>query len=50
MKRGEILALVPEYRLSKFQRVMPDALQVEMVGDYLVDFEATGVFLGQGEG
>ncbi|HEU4578234.1 MAG TPA: DEAD/DEAH box helicase, partial [Polyangiaceae bacterium] len=35
--RQKILALVPEYRLSKFQRVLPDALQVEMVGDYLVD-------------
>jgi ATP-dependent Lhr-like helicase len=43
--RQKILALVPEYRLSKFQRVLPDALQVEMVGDYLVDFEATARFL-----
>jgi hypothetical protein len=43
--RQKILALVPEYRLSKFQRVLPDALQVEMVGDYLVDFAATGAFL-----
>lgn len=43
--RQKILALVPEYRLSKFQRVLPDALQVEMVGDYLVDFEATPTFL-----
>jgi ATP-dependent helicase Lhr and Lhr-like helicase len=46
--RQRILALVPEYRLSKFQRVLPDALQVEMVGDYLVDFDATAAFLRQG--
>jgi ATP-dependent Lhr-like helicase len=45
--RQKILALVPEYRLSKFQRVLPDALQVEMVGDYLVDFEATASFLAE---
>jgi ATP-dependent Lhr-like helicase len=44
--RQRILALVPEYRLSKFQRVLPDALQVEMVGNYLVDFDATAAFLG----
>jgi ATP-dependent Lhr-like helicase len=44
--RQKILALVPEYRLSKFQRVLPDALQVEMVGDYLVDFEGAAAFLG----
>ncbi|MEY4544390.1 MAG: hypothetical protein RL685_585 [Pseudomonadota bacterium] len=45
--RQKILALVPEYRLSKFQRVLPDALQVEMVGDYLVDFTATEAFLAE---
>jgi ATP-dependent Lhr-like helicase len=43
--REKVLSLVPEYRLSKFQRVLPDALQVEMVGDYLVDFDATQTFL-----
>jgi hypothetical protein len=37
--------MVPEYRLSKFQRVLPDAWQVEMIGNYLVDFEATAAFL-----
>lgn len=45
--RRKILSLVPEYRLSKFQRVLPDALQVEMVADYLVDFDATADFLRQ---
>jgi ATP-dependent Lhr-like helicase len=43
--RQHILALVPEYRLSKFQGALPDRLQVEMVGQYLVDFEATEAFL-----
>jgi ATP-dependent helicase Lhr and Lhr-like helicase len=42
--RQHILALVPEYRLSKFQRVLPDAMQVEMVGQYLVDFDGTEAF------
>lgn len=37
--RGKILSMVPEYRLSKFQRVLPDAWQVEMIGEYLLDFE-----------
>ncbi|MGH7635054.1 MAG: hypothetical protein ACRENC_15060, partial [Gemmatimonadaceae bacterium] len=32
-------SLVPEYRLSKFQRVLPDAWQTEMIGVYLLDFE-----------
>jgi hypothetical protein len=36
---------VPEYRLSKFQRVLPDAWQVEMVVAYLLDFERTEGFL-----
>jgi ATP-dependent Lhr-like helicase len=43
--RQHILALVPEYRLSKFQRALPDSLQVEMVGQYLVDFEGTEAFM-----
>lgn len=43
--RQHILALVPEYRLSKFQRALPDSLQVEMVGQYLVDFEGTEAFV-----
>jgi ATP-dependent Lhr-like helicase len=36
-----LLALVPEYRLSKFQRVLPEKWQVEMVGGYLLDFQGT---------
>jgi len=43
--RRRLLALVPEYRLSKFQRVLPERWQVEMVGAYLLDFEATARFL-----
>jgi hypothetical protein len=30
--RSRMLSAVPEYRLSKFQRVLPASLQVEMVG------------------
>jgi ATP-dependent Lhr-like helicase len=37
--RRRLLAAVPEYRLSKFQRVLPESRQVEMVGGYLLDFE-----------
>ncbi len=37
--RSKLRSLVPEYRLSKFQRVLPDALQTELVGSYLLDFE-----------
>lgn len=48
--RRHLLALVPEYRLSKFQRVLPDPWQVEMVGGYLLDFEATARFLASGAG
>jgi ATP-dependent Lhr-like helicase len=37
--------MVPEYRLSKFQRVLPDRWQVEMVGAYLLDFEGAAQLL-----
>ncbi len=43
--RKGVLAKVPDYRLSKFQKVLPDALQVEMVGAYLLDFVGTPLFL-----
>jgi ATP-dependent Lhr-like helicase len=43
--RTRLRAMVPEYRLSKFQRVLPDRWQVEMVGSYLLDFEGTGAFV-----
>jgi ATP-dependent Lhr-like helicase len=43
--RKKLLSMVPEYRLSKFQRVLPDEWQVEMIGGYLLDFEGTSAFL-----
>jgi ATP-dependent helicase Lhr and Lhr-like helicase len=43
--QAKLRSLVPEYRLSKFQQVLPDAAQVEMVGRYLLDFEGTADFL-----
>lgn len=43
--RRRLLALVPEYRLSKFQRVLPEKWQVELVGSYLLDFEGTEQWL-----
>lgn len=43
--RKRLLAMVPEYRLSKFQRVLPERWQVEMVGGYLLDFEGTARWL-----
>ncbi len=43
--RRRLLSMVPEYRLSKFQHVLPDAWQVEMVGGYLLDFEGTKAWL-----
>jgi ATP-dependent Lhr-like helicase len=43
--RRRLVAMVPDYRLSKFQRVLPDALQVEMVGSYLLDFDGTRSFI-----
>jgi ATP-dependent Lhr-like helicase len=43
--RTKLLAQVPEYRLSKFQRVLPDKWQVEMVGGYLLDFAGSREFL-----
>lgn len=43
--RQKLRGLVPEYRLSKFQRVLPDRWQTEMVGGYLLDFMGTAAFL-----
>lgn len=43
--RRALYGKVPEYRLSKFQRVLPEPLQVEMVGNYLLDFDATARWL-----
>jgi ATP-dependent Lhr-like helicase len=46
--RAALVARVPPYRLSKFQRALPDAAQVEMLGAYLLDFAGTGTFLRDG--
>ncbi len=43
--RSAILARIPEYRLSKFQQAVPDWAAKEMVGGYLLDFDATQSFL-----
>jgi ATP-dependent helicase Lhr and Lhr-like helicase len=32
-----LLARLPEYRLSKFQRALPECYAVEMIRDYLLD-------------
>jgi ATP-dependent Lhr-like helicase len=42
--RRKLLSMVPEYRLSKFQRVLLDEWQVEMIGGYLLDFEGARGF------
>jgi ATP-dependent Lhr-like helicase len=41
----QLLARLPEYRLSKFQQALPDRFAVEMVGGYLLDVEGTLRFL-----
>jgi ATP-dependent Lhr-like helicase len=46
--RRPLLARLPEYRLSKFQKVLPERLQVEMVGSYLLDFGGAREFLTPG--
>jgi ATP-dependent Lhr-like helicase len=42
---SKLRSFVPEYRLSKFQRVLPDRYQSEMIGAYLLDFEGTASVL-----
>lgn len=37
--RKALVARVPNYRLSKFQDALPDAMQVEMIAGALLDFE-----------
>jgi DNA invertase Pin-like site-specific DNA recombinase len=46
-RRG-LLARVPDYRLSKFQNVLPDPLQLEMVGRYFLDLSGTESFFTKG--
>ena len=41
-----ILSRLPEYRLSKFQRALPEAASLEMVGRYMLDFAGAERFLG----
>ena len=43
--RSAILARIPEYRLSKFQRALPEWASAEMVGAYLLDFSGASSFL-----
>ena len=45
--RKSLLAKVPEYRLSKFQQALPPRFEIEMVGDYLLDFEGSKRFVGR---
>ena len=45
--REKLLARVPEYRLSKFQRALPPKFEVEMVGAYLLDFDGAAAFLSR---
>ena len=40
--QSKLRSMVPEYRLSKFQKVLPDRWQTELVGGYLLDFEGVG--------
>lgn len=47
--RRKLYAMVPEYRLSKFQKVLPEKWQVEMVGGYLLDFSGAEAWLGGGK-
>lgn len=47
--RSAILARIPAYRLSKFQQALPDWAAEEMVGAYLLDFDATQSFLQAGD-
>ncbi len=43
--RTNLLAKVPEYRLSKFQQALPPKFEVETVGEYLLDFEGAERFV-----
>jgi ATP-dependent Lhr-like helicase len=40
-----IVARLPEYRLSKFQRALPEALSVELVGGQMLDAAGTRGYL-----
>jgi ATP-dependent helicase Lhr and Lhr-like helicase len=40
-----ILTHLPEYRLSKFQRALPDVYSLEIISNYLIDVPNTTAFL-----
>lgn len=42
-----LLAMLPPYRLSKFQRAVPLRIQTEMVGEYLLDVSGAVEMLGR---
>jgi len=42
---AKLRSLVPEYRLSKFQKLLPGAAQSEMIGGYLLDLSGAGALL-----
>jgi ATP-dependent Lhr-like helicase len=43
---SRVMAELPEYRLSKFQRALPADFSEEMVGRYLLDIEGTRRVVG----
>ncbi|HMY21343.1 MAG TPA: helicase-related protein, partial [Polyangium sp.] len=45
-----LVARLPEYRLSKFQRALPEALSMEMALGYMLDATGTREYLGNGRG
>ena len=46
--RRKLRAMVPEYRLSKFQSLLPDKWQTELVGEYMLDFDGAAAFVREG--
>lgn len=40
----EILRALPDYRLSKFQQILPEWAQRELVAEFLLDLESAGAF------
>ena len=42
----QIVQTLPDYRLSKFQKVLPDWAQRELVADFLLDIEGAKAFMG----
>jgi ATP-dependent Lhr-like helicase len=47
---SQVLGDLPEYRLSKFQRAMPQEFAEEIVGRYLLDIEGAKRFVRDGKG